>query len=296
MKTIILSALIASAACFYPAIIGSFGNPLELERGDPVVSKDIPVGKFAEDVQAAFPIRDLVVFFVCKTVIVLSFDNECSARPNVMKTPNISVRLANFDRFASASDSIPTLNMTSGCCAAVAKLYVCRDMTGSTEPCPFCFRQAKVCSKLPFGIFAGKVQAVFRNFGGMARLNDGIHRRISSTSSLFEGKYDQNSPNGSYDDTDRSKKDIRYCQQILPIGGAGSFPLGVQVGIVTLLGAAILSFGAISLTCALGVFESWRPSPLAAYASFAVCFLIGLACLGLAGIGDARAIFGLCAL
>jgi hypothetical protein len=84
------------------------------------------------------------------------------------------------------------------------------------------------------------------------------------------------------------------CETQLPLRALGSIPLGAQVGIVTLLGAAFLGIAAFGCARLLSGFDVGQPSRFGAWALMVVGAPIGLALYSLAGLGDWRAAFWLC--
>lgn len=94
--------------------------------------------------------------------------------------------------------------------------------------------------------------------------------------------------------SDRGEYSLPSCQRLLPLGGERSLPLSVQIGVITLLGAASLGGAAFGLARIFSSTDGFRPSDRLGWCLIVVGLPIGLTLYSLAALGDWRAVFGLC--
>jgi hypothetical protein len=122
----------------------------------------------------------------------------------------------------------------------------------------------------------------------------GNYSSIGGSPILSESPYEEDSADSGDHGRGRGKYGLKKCVRLLPARSVGGLPLSAQVGIVTLIGAAFLGGCAFGTARLLAGLDTSRPTRLRSWLLVIICAPIGLGLYSLAGLGDWRAVFGLC--
>jgi hypothetical protein len=123
----------------------------------------------------------------------------------------------------------------------------------------------------------------------------GVRRSIGRTLIFLQSAYEQPGSKASNYRSYYSDRGLPKCKRLLPLRSLSGLPLGAQIVIFTLLGAALLGSSATAAACLLGlVYRDGPRRRWLCWTLIVLCTWAGASMYSLASMGDWKAIWGLC--